>query len=86
MALGIINLAKNLKEWDIYNKWNSKIKTIENQRKKLIEQGYLTDAEATEMEQLMVEAQKDYEYLIGAQKKKDDANKQKNVKRDGLQP
>ena len=55
MAIGIINLAKNLKEWSIYNKWNSKIKTIENQRKKFIEQGYLTDNEATEIEQLMVE-------------------------------
>ena len=68
MAIGIINLAKNLSEWNIYNKWNSKIKTIENQRKKLLEQGYLTDEEATEMEQLMVEAQKDYEYLLEAQK------------------
>ena len=70
MAIGIINLSKNLNEWDIYNKWNSKIKIIETQRKKLIEQGYLTDAEATEMEQLMVEAQADYEYLLEAQKKK----------------
>ena len=69
--MGIINLAKNLNEWDIYNKWNSKIKTIENQRKKLIEQGYLTDNEATEMEQLMVEAQKDYDFLLETQKKKD---------------
>ena len=77
MAMGIINLAKNLNEWDIYNKWNSKIKTIENQRKKLIEQGYLTDAEATEMEQLMIEAQKDYEYLLEPKKKKDDADKLK---------
>lgn len=64
MAMSIINLAKKLNEWDIYNKWNSKIKTIENQRKKLIEQGYLTDNEATEIEQLMVEAQKDYDYLL----------------------
>jgi hypothetical protein len=71
MAMGIINLAKNLNEWDIYNKWNSKIKTIENQRKKLDEQGYLTDNESTEMEGLMVEAQKDYDYLLEAQKKKD---------------
>ncbi len=86
MATGIINLAKNLNEWDIYNKWNSKIKTIENQRKKLIEQGYLTDAESTEMEQLMVEAMKDYEYLLEAQKKKDDADKVRNVKVDGMQP
>ena len=38
--MGIINLAKNLNEWDIFNKWNSKIETIENQRKKLIELGY----------------------------------------------
>jgi len=75
MAIGIINLAKNLNEWDIFYKWNSKIKTIENQRKKLIEQGYLTDIEATEMERLMVEAQADYEYLIEAQKKKDDADR-----------
>ena len=74
MAMGIINLAKNLNEWDIYNKWNSKIKTIENQRKKLDEQGYLTDAEATEMEQLMVEAQKDYDYLLENKKKKDADN------------
>ncbi len=73
MAIGIINLAKNLNEWDIYNKWNSKIKTIEKQRKKLIEQGYLTDAEATEIEGLMVEAQKDYEYLLELKKKKDTA-------------
>ena len=72
--MGIINRAKNLNEWDIYNKWNSKIKLIEKQRKKLIEQGYLTDAEATEMEQLMVEAQNDYDYLL---KKKDDADKLK---------
>jgi hypothetical protein len=71
MAMGIINLAKNLDEWDIYNKWNSKIKLIETQRKKLVEQGYLTDEEATEMEQLMVEAQNDYDYL---KKKKDDAD------------
>ncbi len=70
MAIGIINLAKNLNEWEIYTKWNSKIKTIENQRKKLIEQGYLTDAEATEMERLMVEAQKDYDYLLKVKKKK----------------
>ena len=55
----------------IFNKWNSKIKTIENQRKKLIEQGYLTDAEATEMERMMVEAQNHYDYL----KKKKDAKK-----------
>jgi len=74
MAMGIINLAKYLNEWDIHNKWNSKIKTIENQRKKLIERGFLTDAEATEMEQLMIEAQKDYEYLLEAQKKKDADN------------
>ena len=74
MAIGIINLAKNLNEWTIYNKWNSKIKTIENQRKNLVEQGYLTDAEATEMEQLMVEALADYDYLLEAQKKKDDAD------------
>jgi hypothetical protein len=74
MAMGIINLAKNLNEWDIYNKWNSKIKTVEKQRKKLIEQGYLTDDEATEMEGLMVEAQVDYEYLLEAQKKKDAAD------------
>ena len=74
MAMGIINLAKNLNEWDIYNKWNSKIKTIEKQRKKLIEQGYLTDNEATEMEQLMVEAQKDYDYLLEVKKKKDAIN------------
>jgi hypothetical protein len=80
MAIGIINLAKKQNELDIFYKWNSKIKTIENQRKKLIEQGYLTDAEATEMEQLMVEAQADYEYLIEAQKKKDDADKVINVK------
>jgi hypothetical protein len=84
MAMGIINRAKNLNEWDIYNKWNSKIKTIENQRKKLIEQGYLIDAEATEMEQLMDEAQADYEYLLEVQKKKDDADKLKNVKRDTM--
>jgi hypothetical protein len=74
MAMGIINLAKNLNEWDIYKKWNSKIKTIENQRKKLDEQGYLTDNESTEMEGLMVEAQVDYEYLLEAQKKKDAAD------------
>jgi deoxyribose-phosphate aldolase len=80
MAIGIINLAKKQNELDIFYKWNSKIKTIENQRKKIIEQGYLTDAEATEMEQLMVEAQADYEYLIEAQKKKDDADKVINVK------
>ena len=85
MAIGIINLAKNLNEWDIYNKWNSKIKLIENQRKKLVEQGYLTHEEAIEMEQLMVEAQADYEYLIGAQKKKVDADKLKNVKIDVMQ-
>jgi hypothetical protein len=71
MAIGIINLAKNLNEWDIYNKWNSKIKLIENQRKKLLDQCYLTHEEATEMEQLMVDAQKDYDYL---KKKKDDAD------------
>jgi hypothetical protein len=71
MAIGIINLAKNLNEWDIFYKWNSKIKTIENQRKKLIEQGYLTDAEATEMTGLMVKAQADYEYLLEVKKKKD---------------
>lgn len=41
MAVGIINLAKNLNEWDIYNKWNSKIKTIENQRKKLSSKVFL---------------------------------------------
>lgn len=35
MAIGIINLAKYLNEWEIYTKWNSKIKTIENQRRKL---------------------------------------------------
>jgi hypothetical protein len=74
MAIGIINLAKNLNEWDIYNKWNSIIKTIENQRKKLDEQGYLTDNEATEMERLMVEAQKDYDYLLAVTKKKDAAD------------
>ena len=74
MAIGIINLAKNLNEWDIFNKWNSKIKLIETQRKKLVEQGYLTDDEATEMEGLMVEAQKDYEYLLEVKKKKDDAD------------
>ena len=79
MAIGIINLAKNLNEWDIYNKWNSKIKLIENQRKKLVAQGYLTDEEATEMEQLMVEAQNDYEYLLEVKMKKDDADKLKNV-------
>ena len=84
--MGIINLAKNLNEWDIYNKWNSKIAAIENQREKLIEQGYLTDAEATEIEGLMVEAQVDYEYLLEAQKKKDDADKVRNVKVDGMQP
>ncbi len=78
MAIGIINLSKNLNEWDIYTKWNSKIKTIENQRKKLVEQGYLTDDEATEIEGLMVEAQADYEYLLEAQKKKDDADKLKS--------
>lgn len=78
MAIGIINLSKNLKEWAIYNKWNSKIKTIENQRKKLVEQGYLTDDEATEIEGLMVEAQADYEYLLEAQKKKDDVDKLKS--------
>lgn len=71
MAIGIINLAKNLNEWDIYNKWNSKIKTIENQRKKLVEHGFLTDDEATEIEGLMAEAQNDYDYLLEAQKKKD---------------
>ena len=81
MAIGIINLSKNLNEWDIYTKWNSKIKTIENQRKKLLDQCYLTDAEATEMEGLMSEAQNDYDYLL---KKKDDADKLKNVKRDSL--
>ena len=75
MAIGIINLSKNLKEWDIFNKWNSKIKLIEAQRKKLVEQGYLTDDEATEMEGLMIEAQKDYEYLLEVKKKKDDADK-----------
>jgi hypothetical protein len=78
--MGIINLTKNLNEWAIYNKWDAKIKLIETQRKKLLEHGYLTDAEATEMEQLMVEAQTDYEYLLEAQKKKDDADKLKNVK------
>jgi hypothetical protein len=72
MAIGIINLAKNLNEWAIFNKWNLKIKLIENQRKKLLEQGYLIHEEAIEMEQLMVEAQKDYDYL---QKIKDDADK-----------
>ena len=71
MAIGIINLAKNLNEWAIYNKWNSKIKTIEYQRKKLGEQGYLTHEKATEMEGLMVEAQTDYEYLLEVKKKKD---------------
>src|SRR5659263_228258 len=71
MAIGIVNLAKNLKEWDIYDKWSSKIKAIESQRKKLIEQGYLTDEKATEMEGLMVEAQTDYEYLLEVKKKKD---------------
>jgi hypothetical protein len=76
MAIGIINLAKNLNEWAIFNKWNLKIKLIENQRKKLLEQGYLIHEEAIEMEQLMVEAQKDYDYL---QKIKDDADKLKNV-------
>jgi hypothetical protein len=75
MAIGIINLAKNLNEWDIFYKWNSKIKTIENQRKKLIERGYLTDDEATEIEGLMVEAQKNYDYLLAVTKKKDDADK-----------
>jgi hypothetical protein len=80
MAMGIINLAKNLNEWDIFYKWNSKIKTIETQRKKLVEQGYLTHEEATEMEELMVEAQKDYEYLLEVKKKKDGADKVKNVK------
>lgn len=84
MAIGIINLAKNLNEWAIYNKWSSKIKTIESQRNKLIEQGYLTDDESTEMEQLMVEAQGDYEYLLEAQKKKDDADKVRNVKVDWM--
>jgi hypothetical protein len=74
MAIGIINLAKNLEEWDIFTKWNSKIKTIESQRKKLDEQGYLTDNEATEMERLMVEAQKDYDYLLAVTKKKDAAD------------
>lgn len=74
MAISIINLAKNLNEWDIYNKWNSKIKIIENQRKKLDEQGYLTDNEATEMEGLMVEAQKDYDYLLAVTKKKNAAD------------
>ena len=84
MAIGVINLAKNLNEWDIYNKWNSKIKTIETQRKKLIGQGYLTDNEATEMEQLMVEAQNDYDYLLAVKKKKDDVDKLQNVKRDTM--
>jgi len=70
MAIGIINLAKNLNEWAIYNKWDSKIKLIEHQRKKLLEQGYLTHEEAIELEQLMVEAQTDYEYLIEVKKKK----------------
>jgi hypothetical protein len=74
MAMGIINRAKNLNEWNIYNKWNSKIKLIEKQRKKLVEQGYLTDEEATEMEGLMVEAQKDYDYLLGLTKIKDAAD------------
>ncbi len=86
MAMGIINLAKNLNEWNIYNKWNSKIETIEKQRKKLIEQGYLTDAEATEIEGLMVEAQKDYDYLLEVKKKEDNADKLKIVKADGMQP
>jgi hypothetical protein len=71
MAIGIINLAKNLNEWAIYDKWNSKIKTIEYQRKILGEQGYLTHEKATEMEGLMVEAQTDYEYLLEVKKKKD---------------
>jgi len=64
MALGIIKLAKNLKEWAIYYKWDSRIKLIEHQRNKLLEQGYLTHEEALELEQLLVEAQTDYEYLI----------------------
>ena len=71
MAIGIINLSKNLNEWAIYDKWNSKIKTIEYQRKILGEQGYLTHEKATEMEGLMVEAQTDYEYLLEVKKKKD---------------
>jgi len=71
MAIGIINLAKNLNEWAIYDKWNSKIKTIEYQRKILGEQGYLTHEKATEMEGLMVEVQTDYEYLLEVKKKKD---------------
>jgi len=70
MALGIINLAKNLKEWAISDKWDSKIKLIEHQRTKLLEQGYLSHEEANELEQLLVEAQADYEYLIESQKKK----------------
>ena len=78
MAIGIINLAKNLNEWAIYDKWNSKIKTIEYQRKILGEQGYLTHEKATEMEGLMVEAQTDYEYLLEVKKKKDDADKLKS--------
>ncbi len=40
-------------------------------KKKTYWAGYLTDAEATEMEGLMVEAQADYEYLLETQKKKD---------------
>ena len=80
MAMGIINLAKNLNEWDIFYKWNSKIKTIETQRKKLVEQGYLTHEEATELEKLMVEAKTDYEYLLEVKKKKDGADKVKAVK------
>jgi hypothetical protein len=71
MALCIINLAKNLNEWAIFNKWDSRIKLIEHQRTKLLEQGYLTHEEALELEQLLVEAQTDYEYLIKSQKKKD---------------
>jgi hypothetical protein len=72
MAIGIIKLAKNLNEWSIFNKWNPKIKTIENQRKKLLEHGYLTHEEATELEELMMEAQKDYDYLL---KKKEEEDK-----------
>ena len=72
----IINLAKNLKEWAIYYKWNLKIKLIEHQRNKLLEQGYLTHQEATELEELLVEAQTDYEYL---QKKIADADKLESV-------
>ena len=80
MAMGVLGLAKSLYEWDIYNKWKLKIKTVETQRKKLDEDGYLTDDKATKMEEFMVEAQKDYEYLLDLQQKKEAEKKAESDK------